>query len=94
MATTNHTNVKDETINIRSSRRQRDVIDQAANLRGTSRSDFMLEASYREAENVLLDQTLFVVDPDTFDRFQALLDTPPVPSDALRKMLTRKAPWE
>lgn len=89
-----HPAIKGETINIRASRRQRDLIDQAASLRGTSRSDCMLEASYREAENVLLDQTLFVVDPDTFDRFQALLDTPPAPSAALRDTLTRKAPWK
>ena len=42
-------------INIRAKAKQRDLIDQAANSLGRSRSDFMLEAAYREAESVLLD---------------------------------------
>lgn len=81
-------------INIRAKARQRDLIDQAANRLGRSRSEFMLDAACREAENVLLDQTFFTVDAGTFARFQALLDTPLPPSDKLRRLLKTKAPWE
>ncbi len=63
-------------INIRAKARQRDLIDQAAERLGRSRSDFMLEAAYREAEDVLLDQAFFSVDADTFAKFQTLLDHP------------------
>lgn len=81
-------------INIRAKARQRDLIDQAANRLGRSRSEFMLDAACREAEDVLLDQTFFTVDAGTFASFQALLDTPLPPSDKLRRLLKTKAPWE
>jgi uncharacterized protein (DUF1778 family) len=81
-------------INIRAKARQRDLIDQAAERQGRSRSDFMLDASCREAEDVLLSQIFFTVDSDTFARFQALLDNPLPPTDKLRRLLKTKAPWE
>ncbi|NOT85915.1 MAG: DUF1778 domain-containing protein [Methylococcaceae bacterium] len=81
-------------INIRAKAKQRDLIDQAADHLGRSRSDFMLEVACREAENVLLDQTFFTVDTDTFTKFQALLDHPLPPTDKLRRLLKTKAPWE
>ncbi len=81
-------------INIRAKARQRDLIDQAAQRLGRSRSDFMLEASCREAEDVLLDQTFFTVDAGTFDKFQALIDRPLPATDKLRRLLKTKPPWE
>lgn len=83
-----------EQINIRASSRQRVLIDQAAAAVGKSRSEFMLEAACREAEDALLDRALFLVDDEAFDRFNALIDEPPAPSDALRELLRKPAPWE
>lgn len=81
-------------INIRAKARQRDLIDRAADRLGRSRSDFMLEAACREAEDVLLDQAFFTVDVGTFAKFQALLDNPLPPTDKLRRLLKTKAPWD
>lgn len=81
------------TISIRAKSGQRDLIDQAAERLGRSRSDFMLEAACREAEGVLLDQTYFALDPKSFDRFQHMLDHPLKPTDRLRHLLATKAPW-
>jgi len=81
-------------INIRAKRVQRDLIDQAAELLGKSRSDFMLETSCRAAEDVLLDQRVFVLDSEAVARFQALLDAPPTDNPRLRALLATKAPWE
>lgn len=81
-------------INIRAKTKQRDLIDQAADRLGRSRSDFMLEAACREAENVLLDQAFFTVNQGTFAKFQALIDNPLAPTDKLRRLLKTKAPWE
>jgi uncharacterized protein (DUF1778 family) len=81
-------------IHIRAKRRQRDLIDQAAERLGRSRSEFMLEAACQKAEDVLLDQTFFTVDSDTFARFQALLDYPLPPSGKLRRLLKTKALWD
>ena len=82
------------TINIRAKARQRDLIDQAAERLGRTRSDFMLEASCRAAEEVLLDQTYFGLSEAGYAEFQALLDKPPEVSARLRRTLTAKAPWE
>ncbi|MBW4513094.1 MAG: DUF1778 domain-containing protein [Scytonematopsis contorta HA4267-MV1] len=85
---------RDVTINIRAHQRQRDLIDSAAEALGKNRSDFMLEAACREAEGVLLDRRLFILDDEKFQQFMELLDAPPSANEALRKMLTTKAPWE
>lgn len=82
------------TISIRAKAGQRDLIDQAAERLGRSRSDFMLEAACRQAEDVLLDQTYFALDAKRFGAFQAMLDKPPAPTDRLRRTLKARAPWE
>lgn len=81
-------------INIRARARQRDLIDRAAERLGRSRSEFMLDAACREAEDVLLDQAFFAVDAGTFARFQELLGRPLPATDKLRRLLKTKAPWE
>ena len=82
------------TISIRAKVGQRDLIDQAADRLGRSRSDFMLEAACRQAEDVLLDQTYFALDTKRFAAFQTLLDEPPAPTDRLRRTLKDRAPWD
>jgi uncharacterized protein (DUF1778 family) len=79
-------------INIRALATQRSLIDKAAAALNKSRSDFMLEAACREAENVLLDQRLFFLQDEEFDAFEAALKAP-VP-EAMKKLLTTKTPWE
>jgi len=82
------------TISIRAKAGQRDLIDQAADRLGRSRSDFMLEAACRQAEDVLLDQTYFALEAGSFAAFQSMLDEPPAPTDRLRRTLKVRAPWE
>ena len=82
------------TISIRAKAGQRDLIDQAADRLGRSRSDFMLEAACRQAEDVLLDQTYFALDTKSLAAFQVMLDKPPVPTDRLRRTLKARAPWD
>ena len=81
-------------INIRAKAEQRDLIDQAAERLGRSRSEFMLAAACREAEDVLLDQAFFTVNAGTFAKFQTMLDRPLPPTDKLRRLLKTKAPWD
>ena len=85
---------RDININIRVKRTQRDLIDQAAELLGKSRSDFMLETACREAEDVLLDQCFFTLDVEAFEKFRALLDKPPSENVKLKKLMATPAPWE
>jgi uncharacterized protein (DUF1778 family) len=81
-------------VNIRIRPAERELIDQAAKSQGKSRSDFMLEASRRAAEEALLDRALFRVDAATYDRFVAMLDGPPRPNENLRKLMQTRAPWD
>lgn len=82
------------TINLRARKPQRELIDRAAEAEGKSRTDFMLEAACEKASQVLLDQTVFVLDQRRFKRFLELLDKPATPNKALAKLLAAAAPWE
>ena len=85
---------RDETINLRASRKQKALIDRAADALGRSRSDFMLDTACREAESVLLDRRYFALPEDQFRKFVALLDRPPNDNPRLRRLLQTKAPWD
>jgi len=87
-------NTRDETINLRASRRQKTLIDRAADALGRNRSDFMLETACREAEAVLLDRRYFALSSEEFKRFTLMLDKPPASNTRLRRLLKTKAPWE
>ena len=92
-AKTNAAKGRGETINLRASRLQKALIDQAAQALGRSRSDFMLDTACREAEAVLLDRRYFVLSEETFQRFAAMLDKPPRDNPKLRRLLETKPPW-
>ena len=88
------TQTRNESINLRVSKREKTLIDRAAKLLDRSRSDFMLEAACREAEALLLDQNHFSLSEEKLKRFMAMLDEPPSDNVKLRKLLESKAPWE
>jgi uncharacterized protein (DUF1778 family) len=81
-------------INLRAPSAQRALIDQAAQVQGKSRTDFMLEAAYEKAQQVLLDRTVFALDTKRFDRFVKILDAPVKTGKALNSLLAKRAPWE
>lgn len=85
---------RDATINIRVRQQQKDLIDEAAAVLGKNRSDFMLESACREAESVLLERRVFMLDEAAWQRFTALLDAPPRDIPQLRQLLATPAPWE
>ncbi len=86
--------MRDAAINLRAMPEQRDLIDQAAQLLGKSRSDFMLEAACDKAQAVLLDQVFFNLDEAKFREFTVLLDTPPTSNPGLDRLMAVKAPWQ
>lgn len=81
-------------INLRVEARTRQLIDDAAALTGKTRTEFMVESSRQAAIDVLLDQRLFVLDPDRYDDFVRALDTPPAPGPKLRRLLARVPAWK
>jgi uncharacterized protein (DUF1778 family) len=88
------TGKRDIALTIRTTKQERNLIDQAAKRLGVSRTDFLLESACREAQNVLLDTTYFGLDAKAFKKFCDLLDAPPQNLDRVRRLLKTKAPWE
>ena len=86
--------MKAAAINIRVLPEQRDLIDQAAEVLGKNRSDFMLEASCDRAQQVLLDQVFFALDNEKLQQFTALLDAPLVSNAGLERLMAVEAPWK
>ena len=85
--------MRDAAINLRARPEQRELIDQAAQLLGKNRSDFMLEAACAKAQTVLLDQIFFKLDTEKFRQFTKLLDAPPARNPGLERLRAVKVPW-
>ncbi|ALR05481.1 DUF1778 domain-containing protein (plasmid) [Xylella fastidiosa] len=85
--------MRDASINLRAMPEQRDLIDQAANLLGKNRSDFMLEAACERAKAIILDQVFFNLDEERFRQFTVLLDAPQDTNLGLNRLMAIKAPW-
>ncbi len=85
--------MRDAAINLRALPQQRTLIDQAAELLGENRSNFMLEAACAKAQAVLLDQVFFSLDDAKFQEFTAMLDAPALSNPGLARLLAITAPW-
>jgi uncharacterized protein (DUF1778 family) len=85
---------KDDVIQIRASAETKMILNRAAALRGQKLSEFMLESARKQADETILEQRAFFLDPAAHARFLALLDQPPKPSAKVRARFNRKAPWE
>ena len=81
-------------INLRIEANTRRLIDEAAAILGKTRTEFMIESARRQAIDVLLDQRLFVLDPERHDAFMHALDNPPAPGPKLRSLLRRVPAWQ
>ncbi|KKB60990.1 antitoxin [Robbsia andropogonis] len=81
------------TISLRIEAQTRNLIDDAAALLGKSRTEFMIDSARRDAIDTLLDQRLFVLDPEQYDVFANTLDNPPEPDEKLRLLVRRTPAW-
>ena len=79
-------------VNLRVRREIRSLIDRAAQANGKTRSEFMIDASRRAAEDALLDQTLVRVDQETYDLFLKVLDQPPS-GPGFERLMKPPKPW-
>lgn len=85
---------KDDIIQIRASAETKAILNRAAALRGQKLSEFMLESARRQAEEALLDQRVFFLEPQAYEAFLALLDAPAKPVPRFTELMRRKAPWD
>ena len=82
-----------DTLNLRIAGVERNLIDRAAAAQGTTRTDFILRAARRAAEEALLDRALVSVSPEAFTEFISRLDAPAAPNERLRKTMQSPLPW-
>ena len=85
---------KRETLNIRIKPEDRALIDRAAQLAGRTRTDFVVHAARKAAEEEILDRTLFKLGPKAYAEFVARLDAPPNPNERLIRALKKPLPWK
>jgi uncharacterized protein (DUF1778 family) len=82
-------------IHLRARAQDRDLIDQAAELTGANRSQFMLASALKEARNVLLDRTAISMNAENFQKVLAWMEAEPTPDEAvgMKRLLARKTDW-
>ena len=82
-------------IHLRARAHDKLLIDQAVELLGLNRSQFMMASALKEAKNVILDQTSIYVDNKTFQKVLDLLDTPATQEqvDGMKRLSAIKSPW-
>ena len=82
-------------IHLRAREDEKQIIDRAAELVGTNRSQFMLASAIKEAKNVLLDQSTLHVDSKSFNKIMDWLDSRATPAEeqGMKRLLVAKAPW-
>lgn len=85
---------RDATMNLRLSGKTRDLIDTAASISGITRTEFVLESATQRAIDVMLNQRLFIVEPDGWAAFNRALDNPPLPNVRLKSLMARPSPWK
>jgi uncharacterized protein (DUF1778 family) len=93
MTSKNATDTHTRAVNLRVREDVRVLIDRAAKALGKTRSNFMIDASRRAAEDALLDQTLVRVDPDSYKHYLDVLDQPPS-SEGFERLMNAPKPWQ
>lgn len=81
-------------IHIRATVQVKHLIDAAATAVGKTLSEFVLDSARQHATDVLLDQRLFVLDPEKYDAFIRALDNPPPAGAKLKALMKRKPLWQ
>jgi len=72
----------------------RELIDQGARASGKNRTDFILDAARRAAEEAVLERTVLMVSPEAYAAFLNRLEQPAQPNERLRRTMQTPAPWE
>ncbi|MBD2858888.1 DUF1778 domain-containing protein [Spongiibacter sp. KMU-158] len=84
------------TLNIRTTTDVKRLIQQAAEIVGSNKSEFAIQAAQEKAREVLLDRVHFALSDEQMERFNNICDQPLPASSrkSVERLLSRKAPWE
>lgn len=84
---------KDERFNIRATADEKRLVEQAAVMAHVTASQFVMQAALRSAEEILANQTRFVLSPAAMARFVDRLDRPAREIPALKKAAAKPSPF-
>ncbi len=79
---------KDHRFDLRATADQKTAIEQAALLKQTSATSFIMDTAYEAAQRVIREQSSIVLSTTDWKTFCDALDNPPEASPALRKLMT------
>ncbi len=85
----NYTSEKAERLEARLSRKQKELIQHAADLAGRSLTDFILSASQEAANKVIREHEVITLTAQESENFVNALMNPPAPNLALQKAAKR-----
>lgn len=80
-------------LGLRATPQQEAVLRRAAEVSQKTMTEFILESAYQAAEQMLLDQRLFVLDKRQTRALLDLLDRPARHNPGLEDLFSRRAPW-
>ena len=81
-------------VNFRTSSERLAVIDRAAEIRGLTRTEFVLRSSEAAAIDILNERPVIALDDEAWDDFVAALDAPVEIDPAVKARYARKPQWE
>ncbi len=86
----------DINIHLRARAEDKNLIDQAAELVGSNRSQFMMASALKEAKNVLLDQTTVFADAKQFQKILGWMDgeTSADETAGMHRLMIAKTLWQ
>ncbi len=87
-------NPKNDSLTLRINSMVKEFLYRAAETSGKDRTEFILDAAFEKAEEVMLDQRFMMMDEAQWDALTQILDAPPAPNEKLKTLLAMKAPWE
>lgn len=78
---------KDTAITLRISTQQKNILSQAAKMRHTTLTNFVIEEAFHAAQDMIADQVHFNLDDTQWQLFCDALDRPAISIDSIRKLL-------
>jgi len=81
-------------VNFRTSSERLAVIDRAAEIRGLTRTEFVLRSSEAAAIEILNERPVIALDDEAWDDFAAALDAPVVIDPAVKARYARQPQWD
>ncbi len=79
---------KESRLNLRTTKKQREIIESAASVSGQNLTDFVVNSAYVRAEQVLAEQLHFELSPAKWKAFTAALDRPTNPPARLVRLMS------